>query len=101
MTIVLDPEEERSWVLEPAALTPPQLATFAGRAGPRTIDFDRGKLVYRRDGRSPVPLTHIGSDLFENAATGDRFQFRRDSDRVTGFDLITADGQIAIFSWDE
>jgi hypothetical protein len=94
LTILLDPEGRRDWILQPPALGPAALHAYAGRYGARTIRVERGTLSYQRDGRSPVAFAPIGEDLFENPANGDRLQFRREGGRVVGFDLIADGGQI-------
>jgi hypothetical protein len=94
LTIVLDPANKRSWVLDPAS-EKPTWADFTGRFGPRTIRLEDGKLVHQRDGRPPFALTYLGGDLFEMPATGDRIQFFRKDGRVVRLELITSDNRIS------
>ena len=94
LTIVLDPANKRSWVLDPAS-EKPRWEDFIGRFGPRTIRLEHGKLTHQRDGRPPFELNYLGGDLFEMPATGDRLQFFRKDGRVVRVELITADGQVA------
>jgi hypothetical protein len=94
LTIVLDPVNKRTWVLDPAS-EKPAWADFTGRFGPRTIRLEHGKLVHQRDGRPPFELTYLGGDLFEIPATGDRIQFFRKGGRVMRLELITSDNRIS------
>jgi hypothetical protein len=60
----------------------------------RTIKLANGALVFQRETRAPTTLSPLASDLFAFGNTEDvRLRFRRDAGRVTGFDLITVDGQ--------
>lgn len=93
LTIVLDPANKLSWVLDPAK-EKPTWSDFTGRFGPRTIRLEHGKLVHQRDGRPPYPLTYLGGDLFE-MATGDRIQFFRKNGRVVRLELITKANHIS------
>jgi hypothetical protein len=94
LTIVLDPANKRSWVLDPAK-EKPTWSDFTGRFGQRAIRLDDGKLVYQRDGRPPYEMIYIGGDLFEAPATGDRVQFFRKDGRVVRFELITRENRIS------
>ena len=94
LTIVLDPANKRSWVLDPAS-EKPMWADFTGRFGPRTIRLEHGKLVHQRDGRPVHALTYLGGDLFEIPATGDRIQFFRRDGRVVRLELITSENRIS------
>ena len=94
LTIVLDPANKRSWVLDPAA-GPAPFSDFTGRFGPRTIRLENGKLIHQREGRPAFELKYLGGDLFENPTTGDRIQLFRKDGRVVRLELITADGQVA------
>jgi hypothetical protein len=94
LTIVLDPTNKRSWVLDPAS-EHPVWDDYAGHFGPRTIRLEKGKVIHQRDGRPPFELKYLGGDLFEMPATGDRIQFFRKDGRVVRLELITAEGQIA------
>ncbi|HEY0396396.1 MAG TPA: S41 family peptidase [Candidatus Elarobacter sp.] len=80
--------------LKPIALGDEALAAYAGRYGIRTIRVENHALVFQRDGREPSALRPLAADLFtfENN-DGLRLRFRRSGGRVTGFDLITQDGQ--------
>ena len=94
LTIVLDPVNKRTWVLDPATENP-NWADFTGRFGPRSIRLENGKLVHQRDGRPPFELTYLGGDLFEIPATGDRIQFFRKDGRVVRLELITSKNRIS------
>ena len=94
LTIVLDPANKRTWVLDPAK-EKPTWSDFTGRFGQRTIRVEGGKLIYQRDGRPPYEMTYIGGDLFEIPATGDRVQFFRKDGSVVRFELISRDNRIS------
>jgi hypothetical protein len=94
LTVVLDPEEQRTWVLRPNALTNAELARYAGQFDGRSIQVGKNRLIYQRAGRVPVALKYLGEDLFENEQTGDRIQFWRGAGRTAGLDFITVDGQV-------
>jgi hypothetical protein len=94
LTIVLDPANRLTWVLDPAK-EKPTWSDFTGRFGPRTIRLENGKLVHQRDGRPPFALTYLGGDLFEMPATGDRIQFFRKDGRVARLELITSENRIS------
>lgn len=94
LTIVLDPANKRTWVLDPAS-EKPRWTDFTGRFGPRAIRLEDGRLVHQRDGRPPFALTYLGGDLFEMPATGDRIQFFRKDGRVVRLELITPDNRIS------
>jgi len=94
LTVVLDPANKRSWVLDPAS-EKPTWADFTGRFGQRTIRLDNGKLIYQRDRGPAFDLTYLGSDLFEIQATGDRVQFFRRDGRVVRFELISRANRIS------
>jgi hypothetical protein len=94
LTIVLDPANKRTWVLDPAS-EKPTWSDFTGRFGQRTIRLEDGKLIYQREGRPPFEMTYLGGDLFEIHATGDRVQFFRRDGRVVRFELITPENRIA------
>ncbi|HET6941136.1 MAG TPA: hypothetical protein VFH89_03130, partial [Sphingomicrobium sp.] len=94
LTLVLDPANKRTWVLDPAK-EKPNWADFTGRFGPRTIRLDQGRLVHQRDGRPPFALTYLGGDLFEMPDTGDRIQFFRKDGRVVRLELITSENRIS------
>jgi hypothetical protein len=94
LTVVLDPANKLSWVLDPAK-EKPTWSDFTGRFGPRTISLEQGKLVHQREGRPPFALTYLGGDLFEMPATGDRIQFFRKDGRVVRLELITSDNRIS------
>ena len=93
LTVVLDPQNRRSWVLDPAR-EQPQWKDFTGRFGPRTIRLEHGKLIHQRDGRPAYALKYLGGDLFE-MPTGDRIQFYRKAGRVVRLELITRENQLA------
>jgi hypothetical protein len=94
LTIVLDPANKRSWVLDPAS-EKPTWANFTGRFGARTIRLEHGKLIYQRDGRPSYVLAYLGGDLFEIPATGDRIQFFRKDGRVVRLELITIENRVS------
>jgi hypothetical protein len=94
LTIVLDPANKRTWVLDPAT-EKPNWTDFTGRFGPRTIRLENGRLFNQRDGRPAFELTYLGGDLFEIPATGDRIQFFREAGRVTRLELITPENRIS------
>lgn len=94
LTVVLDPANKRTWVLDPSK-EKPTWSDFTGRFGHRTIRLEDGKLVYQRDGRPTYEMTYIGGDLFEIPATGDRVQFFRKDGRVIRFELITNENRIS------
>jgi len=93
LTVVLDPANKRTWVLDPAR-EKPTWPDFTGRFGQRTIRLEGGKLIYQRDGRPAFEMTYLGGDLFEIPATGDRVQFFRKDGRVSRFELITKENRI-------
>lgn len=94
LTVVLDPANKLTWVLDPEK-EKPSWSDFTGRFGQRTIRLEDGKLVHQRDGRPPFALTYLGGDLFEMSATGDRIQFFRKDGRVVRLELITSDNRIS------
>jgi hypothetical protein len=94
LTIVLDPANKRTWVLDPAS-EKPNWSDFTGRFGPRTIRLEDGKLVFQRDGRPSYAMTYLGGDLFEIEATGDRIQFFRKDGRVMRLELITSKNRVS------
>jgi hypothetical protein len=94
LTIVLDPANKLTWVLDPARENP-NWADFAGRFGPRAIRLENGRVIHQRDGRPPFELTYLGGDLFEMTATGDRIQFFRKDGKVVRLELITSDNRIS------
>ena len=94
LTIVLDPANKRTWVLDPAT-EEPRWSDFTGRFGQRNIRVEDGKLVYQRDGRPSYGMSYLGGDLFEVPATGDRVQFFRRDGRVFRFELITNENRIS------
>ena len=93
LILVMDPAGQRSWVLDPSDLSGP-LDQFAGTFGGRSVKVEGGKLVYQREGRPAFDLEYLGGDLFAIRQTGDEVQFHRVAGKVTGFDLITEDGQV-------
>lgn len=94
LTVVLDPANKRTWVLDPAS-EKPTWTDFTGRFGPRTIRLEQGKLIWQRDGRPAFPLTYLGGDLFEIKATRDRIQFFRKDGRVVRLELITNENRVS------
>ena len=93
LTIVLDPANKRTWVLDPAK-EKPTWSDFTGRFGPRAIRLEHGKLIHQRDGRPPFVLTYLGADMFE-MPTGDRIQFFRKDGRVVRLELITKENRVS------
>lgn len=94
LTVVLDPANKRSWVLNPAS-EKPNWSDFTGRFGPRTVRLEDGKLIWQRDGQPAFPMTYLGGDLFELQATGDSIQFFRKDGRVVRLELITSENRIS------
>jgi PAS domain-containing protein len=94
LTVVLDPANKLTWVLDPAKENP-AWSDFTGRFGPRTIRLENGKLIHQRDGRPPFELQYLGGDLFEMPATGDRIQFFRKDGRVVRLELISKENRIS------
>lgn len=94
LTVVLDPANKLTWVLDPAK-EKPTWSDFTGRFGQRMIRLEEGKLVYQRDGRPSFAMTYLGGDLFEIQATGDRVQFFRRDGRVVRFELISSENRIS------
>lgn len=94
LTIVLDPANKHTWILNPAK-EKPTWSNFTGRFGQRTIRLEDGKLVYQRDGRPPFEMTYLGGDLFDIHATGDRVQFFRKDGKVVRFELISSENRIS------
>lgn len=96
------PEGERlalRWQAEAAAAkaeprtAPRSLAAYAGRYGVRTITQGDDRLVYRRDGGVETPLIALGDDLFALEADPEtRIAFVASGDRITGLDLLRANG---------
>jgi hypothetical protein len=93
--------EEYAWGIssEEAKLSPPAplgeqaMAEYAGTYGERTIRVENGKLVYQRKDRAPMTMELMANDLF-TVGMGDqtRIRFHREGGKVTGLDLLTADG---------
>jgi hypothetical protein len=77
----------------PAELSERAKAEYAGIYGERTIRVENGKLVYQRKDRAPMTMTLMANDLF-TVGMGDqtRIRFHREGGKVTGLDLLTADG---------
>lgn len=80
--------------MHPPHIDQQALADYTGTFGIRTIKLADGALVFQRESRAPTTLSPLASDLFAFGNTEDvRLRFRRAAGRVTGFDLITVDGQ--------
>ncbi len=80
--------------MNPPHIDSQALAEYTGTFGIRSIKVADGALVFQRESRAPTTLSPLASDLFAFGNTADvRLRFRRDAGRVTGFDLITVDGQ--------
>jgi Peptidase family S41/N-terminal domain of Peptidase_S41 in eukaryotic IRBP len=80
--------------MHPPSLEPQALTEYTGTFGVRTIKLGSGALVFQRESRAPTTLSPLATDLFAFGNTEDvRLRFRRAGGRVTGFDLITVDGQ--------
>ena len=94
LTVILDPANKRTWVLDPAK-EKPTWSDFTGRFGQRTVRLEDARLVYQRDGRPPYEMTYVGGDLFEIPATGDRVQFFRRDGHVVRLEIITSDNRIS------
>jgi len=70
------------------------MAAYAGQYGARTIRFENGVLVVERAGREPTRLIPLAEDLFGFSNTTElRARFRRTEGKITGFEMITPDGQ--------
>lgn len=90
-----------AWVIDglrgrmhPPHIDAQSLAEYTGTFGTRTIKAENGTLVFQRESLPPTTLSPLAADLFAFGNTEDvRLRFRRDTGHVTGFDLITADGQ--------
>lgn len=81
--------------LHPFAIKADALAAYAGQYGTRKVWVDGGKLMYQRQDRDPTELKPMAADLFGFANSDEvRARFRREGGEVTGFDLLTADGQV-------
>jgi len=80
--------------MKPPSLDAASLAEYAGTFGVRTITLVNGTLTFQRESRAPTTLSPLAADLFAFGNTEDiRLRFRRAGGHVTGFDLITIDGQ--------
>ncbi len=80
--------------MHPVTVDPATQASYAGIYGDRTIRLQDGKLIFQRAGRDPTTLSPLSPDLFEFGNSAHvRLRFRREAGRVTGFDMITDDGQ--------
>ncbi|HEY8591904.1 MAG TPA: aspartyl protease family protein [Sphingomicrobium sp.] len=98
MTLVIDTAGKRSWLLDPA-VDVPAAAEIAGTYGPVTVRASgTGKLIVERADKAPAQLVSIGSALFQEGSTAERFQFMRTGGRVTGLRTISAGGRIATFA---
>lgn len=81
--------------LSPAAkLDAAAMTEYAGTYGVRTVRVENGEMIFQRKGRPPLKMTLLSTDLF---TLGDddqtRVRFKRDAGKVSGFDMITPDGQ--------
>lgn len=66
---------------EPVALSPDQLARYAGTYGNRIIAIDGDHLTYSREGGSPQALLAMGQDRFALPGESDyQFRFTMDDD---------------------
>jgi hypothetical protein len=80
--------------MRPPSLDAARLAEYTGTFGVRTITLAHGRLTFQRESRAPTTLSPLADDLFAFGNTEDiRLRFRRAGGHVTGFDLITIDGQ--------
>jgi hypothetical protein len=80
--------------MRPPSLDAARLAEYTGTFGVRTITLAHGTLTFQRESRAPTTLSPLADDLFAFGNTEDiRLRFRRAGGHVTGFDLITIDGQ--------
>lgn len=80
--------------MKPPSLDAATLAGYTGTFGVRTITLAHGTLTFQREHRAPTTLAPLAADLFAFGNTEDvRLRFRRTGGRVTGFDLVTVDGQ--------
>lgn len=96
LTIMLDPQNQRSWIMDGPSIAPRELMPFTGRFGNRTLRVEGGVLVSQVDGSTALPLRHLGDDLFANDRTGDLLQFRREGEKVTEFDLFRTNGTSSV-----
>jgi hypothetical protein len=81
--------------LHPPRIDAQALGEFTGRFGVRTITIANGTLIYQRDNRPSTALTPLAADLFAFANTRDeRLRFTRTSGKITGFEILTIDGQV-------
>jgi hypothetical protein len=85
---------ENAKLSPPAKLDAAAMAEYAGTYGVRTIHVEDGALIFQRQGRPALTLTPMTADLF-TVGDGDhiRVRFQRANGKITGFDMITADGQ--------
>ncbi len=80
--------------VHPIRLGQQQLAAYVGQYGLRQIRLEDGVLVFQREKREPTTLSPVAVDLFAfGNDAGQRARFRRKDGRITGFDMIAADGQ--------
>lgn len=94
MTVVLDPEEKRDWIVAPGdAIGQPNL--YVGHYGARSIRALNGALMYQREDRPPHKITPAGKDMFDVTDTGDQIMFHREGNRITGMEFISASGTYA------
>lgn len=70
------------------------MAEYAGAYGDRTVRIDNGALIFQRQGRPPRTMNFMASDLFMFDTDDQiRVRFQRENGKITGFDMMTADGQ--------
>lgn len=94
--------QEYAWGIsgEEAKFSPPPplseqaMAEYVGTYGERTIRMENGKLIYQRKDHAPMTMALMAKDLF-TVGMGDqtRLRFHRDGGKITGLDLLTADGE--------
>ena len=94
LLIMLDPEKQTSWVVDPPVLSASDLAMFSGRYGIRTIRFKSGRLLSQRDDSRPYVLHPMGGDLFRLEGSADVVQFWREGGRVVRMDHISGPGAL-------
>ncbi len=81
--------------LKPYALEATALPAYAGQYGARKVWVEDGRLMFQREGRDATELLPLSSDLFAFANNETiRARFIRDGGKVTGFDMLTFDGQV-------
>ncbi len=77
-----------------AKLDASAMAEYAGTYGDRTVRVENSALIFQRQGRPPRVMNLMSPDLFTLDADDQfRLRFQRANGKITGFDIMTADGQ--------